>query len=62
MKLCLSQFNTDIIMGVNFCGRSTDAKYLEIVVYQFELVYNLCIGRLYNVSGTPGFEGCLEIF
>ena len=60
--LCLSRADKDHIIGVNFRGRSADQKFLEMVSYQFELVYDLCIGRLDNVSGNPGFEGCLGIF
>ena len=59
---CLSNADKKYIIGVNFRGRSADQKFLEMVSYQFELVYDLCIGRLDNVSGNPGFEGCLGIF
>ena len=48
----------DNIQRVNFRGRSNEEKFIEMVGYLFELGYELALSRKYNVSQSPGFEGC----
>lgn len=39
-------------------GKPMDQKYQQMIAYLFELGYDLAISRIYNVSNSPGFEGC----
>ena len=48
----------ELIEKVNFSGRSKDEKFMEMVGYLFELGYDLALSHNYNVSRSPGFEGC----
>ena len=50
------------IRRVNFRGRSKEENCMEMVGYLFELGYDLALSRKYNVSQSPGFEGCGLIF
>ena len=37
-------------------------KQLVMVGYMFELLYDLCLSPLWNVSQNPGFESRLGVF
>jgi len=46
------------VSALNFSGMSDNKKYMRMTAYFFELGYDLAIGRRFNVSGSPGLEGC----
>ena len=54
--------STRISLWVLISVKDQMMQFFEMVAYQFELVCDLCNGRLDNVNGNPGFEGYLRIF
>ena len=45
-----------------FRDRADEHKFLELVAYQFELIYDLATNPHDNVSTNPGFESCLGVW
>ena len=41
---------------LDFSGKAVQAKFMTMVVYLFELGYDLAIGCTDNISLSPGFE------
>ena len=60
--LFLSKLDKEKIHNVNFRGRTPDEKILDMIAYQFEIVYDLAICPMDNVSESAGFESCLGVF
>ena len=52
----------EAIRRVNFWGKSKEENFVEMVSYLFELGNDLALSHKYNVSESPGFEGCGLIF
>ena len=52
----------EAIRRVNFWGKSKEENFMEMVGYLFELGNNLALSQKYNVSESPGYEGCGLIF
>ena len=51
------------INASNKAGRNTTAlKRIDVIAYLIELVYDLAISPVDNVSENPGFESCLNIY
>ena len=50
------------INNVNIRGITPDKKILDMIAYQFEIVYDLAICPMDNVSESAGFESCLGVF
>ena len=51
------------INATNKAGRNTTAlKRIDVIAYLIELVYDLAISPVDNVSENPGFESCLNIY
>ena len=46
---------------MNFRGKTPDEKILDMIAYQFEIVFGLTIFPIDNVSESAGFESCLGI-
>eukprot|EP00957_Ditylum_brightwellii_P010510 796662-Ditylum_brightwellii.AAC.1 len=49
----------ELVSKINFRGQNKKEKYIEMVAYHFEFVFDLCIAACNNVSENPGFETCL---
>ena len=47
---------------MNFRGRTPDKNILDMIAYQFEIVYNLTIFPINNISASGGFESCLGVY
>jgi hypothetical protein len=52
----------NMVRRINFRGREGKEKVLELVAYQFELVYDLSLSSTDNMSENPGFESCLGVW
>ena len=46
---------------MNFRGRRPDKNILDMIAYQFEIVYNLDICPMDNASESAGFETCFGV-
>ena len=60
--LFLSKLDKEKIHNVKFRGKTPDEKMLDMIAYQFEIVYDLTICPMDNVSESAGFESCLGVF
>eukprot|EP00957_Ditylum_brightwellii_P092613 7052511-Ditylum_brightwellii.AAC.1 len=51
-----------LVRMINIRGQNEKEKYIEMAVYHFEFVSDLCIAACNNVSENPGFETYLGIW
>ena len=59
--LFISKLEKEKINNVNFRGRIPEEKILDMIAYQFVIVYDLAICPMDNVSESVGFESCLGV-
>ena len=58
----MSKIDKEKINNVNFSGRKPNKNILNMIAYQFEIVYNLTIFPINIVSASGGFESCLGVY
>ena len=59
--LFISKLDKEYNNNVKCRGRAPDEKILDMIAYQFEIVYTLNICPMDNVSVSVGFESCLGV-
>ena len=58
-----NEFEIKMINQMNMRGRATlMLKKIDLIAYLCEIVYDISISPIDNVSTNPGFESCLGIF